>query len=120
VDTELCDEYLYLVPHADRPPRRRDFRSFFDRGLGRDLPESEGCSLRAVSVHKDIADLHHILQLYPKKAERCVVKMNLRGGHGLVEYTPSDEGGKSHHDWWIPIGVNPCEFFESHVGGPFP
>jgi hypothetical protein len=120
VDTELCDDYLYLVPHADRLPRKKDFRSYFDRGLGRDLPDSEGCSLRGVSIHQDIADLERILKLYPGKAERCVVKLRLPGGHGIVKHTPSAEGGDSHHDWWIPVGVDPSTYFESHVGGPYP
>jgi hypothetical protein len=120
VDTELCDDYLYLVRHPDRPPRKRDFRSYFERGLGKDLPESEGCSLRGVSIHKDAADLHRILKLYPRKAERCIVKLKLSGGHGIVKHTPSEEGGPSHHDWWIPDGVEPQSYFEAHVGGPYP
>lgn len=120
VDTELCGEYLHLVPHADRAPRRRDFFSHYERGLGKDLPESEACSIRGVSIHTNIADLETILKLYPKMAERCVIKVNLPGGHGVVRHTPSDEGGPTHHDWWIPTGVNPCSYFDGHVSGPYP
>lgn len=119
MDTELCETYFHLVPHSDRI-RKKDFRSYYDRGLEKELEETEGCGRRSVSVHKDKADLHRILKLYPTKRERCIVRVELRGGHGVVMHTPSEEGGPTHHDWWIPIGVNPCDFADKTAEGPFP
>jgi hypothetical protein len=120
VDTELRGEYYRLVPHADRSPRRKDFRSYYERNLDPELEATKPCYRRSVSVYTDPEDLHRVLRLYPGKQERCIIRLHLRGGHGIVEHTPSAEDGKSHHDWWIPLGVDPCAYFDSHVGGPYP
>jgi hypothetical protein len=120
VDTELPGEYLHLVPHADRPPRKRDFYSCYEKGKGKDLPDSEACSIRGISIHTDERDLQRLLRLWPKMQERCIIRIKLPGGHGVVQHTPSEDGGPSHHDWWVPVGVDACSYFDSHVGGPFP
>lgn len=120
VDSELSGEYIHLVPHSDRPPRKRDFYSPYQQGRGTNLPPSDACSLRGVSIYTEQADLHRLLKLWPKMQERCIIKIKLPGGHGIVQHTPSAAAGPSHHDWWIPIGVDPCSYFLSHVGGPYP
>lgn len=75
--------------------------------------------MRSVSLHTDRIDSLRILDLYPKFPYRCLARLELRGGHGIIQHTPSQEDGNSHHDWWIPVGVDPCSFVSGQNEGPY-
>lgn len=109
VTSELEGTY-YRIAHRPGRVTRKDFRSYKDRNMHEDMEETDPCHRRSVSIHADISDCKWLMELYPQIG-RAIAKIQLPGGHGIVEYTPSKENGQSHHDWWIPEGIDPCSFF---------
>ena len=109
----MPNTYYRLVRFPDHV-RRRDFLSPYDRHRHLDLEATRPCYRRSISLYSDAADSIHFRDLYPNLPQ-FIAQIKLPGGHGLIEHTPSDVDGQSHHDWWIPNNLDPCQFFRTFV-----
>ena len=67
------------------------------------------CLRRSVSIYLDIEDAKKILYQYPNLPYKYIAKINLSGYHGIIHHTPKNNND-SHHDWWIPEGVDPTQY----------
>jgi hypothetical protein len=106
--TDLTGYYHRMVFKPDTL-RKRDFRSQYERHK-RDNPNSyDTCEGRAVSLFKDIEDAENVLHQHPGMNYRYIAKIYLPGNHGVIHHTPNGDGD-SHHDWWIPNGVDPTSY----------
>ena len=98
-----------LVRH--NPPQAEDFVTFFERNPGRFKNEPNMmCQSCGVSVYTDMQDVKRLKNRYKRRfGRRKIAEGELNPTHGVIQHTPSKE--KSHHSWWVPIGVKPWVVF---------
>lgn len=115
VTTPLPNSYFRIVRRKERV-KRKDFFSPYELGLREDMEITSPCYRRSISIHSTISDSRRIMDLYPGLG-RFIAIVKLQGTHGVVQHTPSNEGGQSHHDWWVPASVDPCGFWVPPILG---
>lgn len=104
---ELSGTYYRVVPNSNKTDSHH-FKSQHELGQMKKLELTEACGRRAVSMFSDYKEAVALSKQVPTlgKYVACLI---LKGGHGIVHKDHSGFG-KTHHDWWIPIGVNPTQY----------
>jgi hypothetical protein len=108
---EKCGQYYRIVRTTDKLDPNH-FKSQHEEKIMLQKEETEGCSRRAVSIISTFDGAANMLRSHPqliKKLGCFVAKLDLIGGHGVV-HEDKDNKWQGHHDWWVPIGVNPNDF----------
>lgn len=102
-DEELPGTYYRVVCNSDKNDPI-NFKSQHELNLMPHLEATEACGRRALSMFKDRQEAIALSKLIPTigKYVACVV---LEGKHGVVHKNDS-AWGKTHHDWWVPLGVD--------------
>jgi hypothetical protein len=113
--TELPGSYYRMIRGPDKA-EAADFQSYFERNWRPQDERTQPCQRRAVSIFSKEADAVATLKQFPNLPFRYILKLRLSGSHGIVHR--SSANGGSHHDWWIPLGVEPLRMGEE-VSGPF-
>ena len=110
-EAELASGTVYRLVQNDLP-RAKDFRTLFEERPGwfENKPITIVCKGCGVSVHTDLQDVKRLKNRYKRKFGRCkIAEVELNPTHGVIQHTPSKE--KSHHTWWVPVGVEPWVVF---------
>jgi len=108
--TELVGNYYRLV--YCNILRKRDFLSRYERNKKEDT-----CLKRSISLFSEIQDAKSILLQYPKFRYRYIAKIHLPGKHGIIHKT--SQNNNSHHEWWIPINIDPMHYSCNSITGPY-
>lgn len=106
-DEELPGTYYRVVRNSDRGDPIH-FKSQQELGHMKHLELTEGCGRRAVSLFSDYGEAVALSKQVPTLG-KYIACLSLKGGHGVV-HKDNSGWGKTHHDWWIPIGVNPTKY----------
>lgn len=104
---EKCGTYYRLVKNGNKSDPVH-FKSHYEKGERKDLEDKKPCSRRAVSVFKNFDDANILSKLFPKKGKYVAI-LNLTGEHGVV-CDENHKPFKTHHNWWVPNGVNAQNF----------
>lgn len=104
---ELPGIYYRVVP-SETLSNRENFQSHFELNLRPDLEDSEPCSRRAVSMFGSYASAVNLSKQYPNKG-KFIASLNLNGGHGIVHKSENNKW-RSHHNWWLPNGIDPTHY----------
>lgn len=88
---------------VDNPgPSNSDFRSHREMYPAKPFPdECEACGL---SVFKDLSDVARLNRRIPGMRAKVVAEGTLDGSCGKILPTPRKKY-KSHHTWWLLVGV---------------
>lgn len=84
--------------------RAKDLVRPVDRPSAHFLPD-EMCGASALSLYKDVSDVHLAQRLIPGFKNKKVAVGDLTPEMGVIKNTPTEFNGtpfKSHHDWWVP------------------
>lgn len=111
---EMCGTYYRLVKNGNTSDPAH-FKSHYEANLRKDLESIKACSRRAVSMFKAYEDAIKLSILFPTKG-KYIMCLKLTGGHGVV-CEENYRSFKSHHNWWVPNGVN-AQHFCSDIKGP--
>jgi hypothetical protein len=64
-----------------------------------------------LSVNTDVAETKKRLAKLRKKIAgyrfSVVAAIEVTPDAGVIKATPSNRAGKSHHTWWVPVGIRP-------------
>lgn len=82
------------------------FKSQYELHEMEHLEDTEACERRSVSILSSYDEAVRLSQQYQKKG-KCIARIDLTNGHGVIHHTPNKMLA-THHDWWIPIGIDPC------------
>lgn len=88
-------------------PKERDFRSYFV--LKPEEQWNDSCVACGLSVYTSPEDVFRLKRRIPAARAKWIAKGTLTATHGLMTNTSSVE--KSHHSWWVPVGIEPWTFF---------
>lgn len=102
------------------PLTRKDFESYREAQPNRVWPaDYSECSLCALSVMRTVEDARKLRErlagTIPAHSRRVmrIVRGELCSDFGLFQHTPDEATGcASHHDWWVPDGLDPSAAFE--------
>lgn len=103
---EMCGTYYRVVRNSDRTDPTH-FKSHYETGERLDLEASDPCSRRAISMFKERERAVGLSRNFPNKG-KFIARLVLSGGHGVV--CKAEHDLNSHHNWWIPNGVNAAGF----------
>lgn len=79
------------------------------------LEATKACSRRALSMFEDRNEAISLSKQFPAIG-KYIACLDLDGGHGVV-CEEKYRSFRSHHNWWVPINVNACDFC-LHIEGP--
>jgi hypothetical protein len=127
--SNLCPEGCPPEPHDENvgmyyrivtsypDPSVEDFMSEAEKGNCPDYGSvGRRCNLCGVSLMKELTDAKRLMNRHQMLSpNQYVAEVHLTGGHGVVRQTHSSTY-PSHHNWWIPVGVDPFQF-RIHVLG---
>jgi len=111
---DKCGTYYRLVKNENKSDPAH-FKSYYEENKLRELEATKACSRRAVSIFKDIGEANNLSKQF-ENLGKYVAILNLTGGHGVVREENS-YSFKTHHNWWVPNGVNAQDFC-SDIRGP--
>ena len=111
---EKCGTYYRLVKNGNKSDSSH-FKSYYEENKKPKLEDTKSCSRRAVSMFKNIEEAIILSKQIPTLG-KYVARLNLTGGHGVVREENS-YSFKTHHNWWVPNGVN-AQNFCSDIRGP--
>ncbi len=102
---------VYRLVQSD-PPQSEDFIPLYiDKPENFERkPISEVCQGCGVSVCKDKQDIERLQSSSGKMRKRHIAEGELNPTLGVIKHTPSRKY-KSHHTWWVPIGIKPWVVF---------
>jgi hypothetical protein len=112
----MAGDYYRMVFYHNKT-RKRDFLSPHDRKIKPELEETVPCLRRSISLYSKIEDAKNQYYQHPGLPYRYIAKIHLPGKHGIIHQTP--ENNDSHHDWWIPEGVDPTQYSFIKIDGPY-
>ncbi len=132
VFSHLCPDGCPTEPHEENAgmyyrvvtsypdPCADDFKSEAEKG---NIPEygsvGRKCGLCAVSLMKEFSDVKRLMKRHQMLSpNQYVAEVFLTGGHGVVKHTLS-RTYPSHHNWWVPVDVDPFQFKIHVLGGRF-
>jgi len=75
-------------------------------------PEKE-CKVHGLSVYRNIDHAQKTREIIPALRDRFIGVCTLRPEYGALKPTPSRITGLSHCTWWVAVGVEPWEFFQT-------
>jgi len=104
---EMRGTYYRLVKNENKSDPSH-FKSYYEDNKKPELESTKACSRRAVSVFKDIKEAINLSKQF-ENIGTYVAILNLKGGHGVVCKEKSFSF-KTHHNWWVPDGVNAQNF----------
>lgn len=109
----MCGTYFRIAKNTNSRDHIH-FKSYYEEKRRITWEATKACSRRALSMYKDYYDAINTLKQF-KTIGNYIAHLELNGGHGVV----SKDGVKtdSHHSWWVPMGVNPCDYC-SKIEGP--
>jgi len=110
---EMCGIYYRLAINNNKSDPKH-FRSYYEEKRRIKEEATEPCKRRALSIFGDYNDAVIILKQIPTLG-KYIAHLDLTGGHGVVQKDGC--GLESHHGWWVPNGVNPCDYC-SKIEGP--
>ena len=127
--SKFCPEGCPKEPHDENPamyyrvvssypdPAADDFKSESEKGNNPDYGSvGQKCSRCAVSLMKELVDAKRLMNRHRMLSpNQYVAEVHLTGGHGVVKPTVSPTY-PSHHNWWIPVDVDPFGY-KIHVLG---
>lgn len=96
------------------PPEPVDFDRPIDKPRRQPPEPEELCGLCALSVFADPADVPIAREFIPGFSKRLAAEGRITPDHGVIAHTPTTVNAallQSHHDWWVPIGVDPMPAF---------
>ena len=96
-------------------PADLDFSRSIDTIRGREVEEVQ-CDDFSLSVLADANDIPLYRKFVPGFKRKCVAVATLNKSHGMLLNSPNleiEEPAVSHHDWWVPVGVDPLPLFTS-------
>lgn len=112
-DVDPAEGVFYrFVRHE--PPTPDDFKRPIDTPRYRGEEYKDRCELYALSVYSLIEDAKRAQDLIPAMSKRLIARGDLSPAHGVVSNTPDKHPTEvlwSHHDWWVPLGVEPSPAF---------
>ena len=76
--------------------------------------ECKACSLSVLTNNEDVLRLQKRVPRWRLPVAVGILDVTA----GKIKYTPSKPMGNSHHSWWIPIDIKPCEFFNQIIPPP--
>ena len=79
------------------------FKSYYEGNTKPHLELNKACSRRALSIFKDNEEVINLSKQF-KPLGKFIATLDLKGGHGVVHEEPS-YAHKTHHNWWVPMGV---------------
>jgi hypothetical protein len=94
-------------------PAESDFSRTIDTIRGPTTEDAQ-CDDFSLSVLADVSDIPIYRKFVPGFKRKRVAVATLNKSHGLLLSSPNleiEEPAHSHHDWWVPIGVNPLPLF---------
>jgi hypothetical protein len=105
---ENCGIYYRLVRDKVRS-NPVHFKSHYELGRMKHLEKKDACGRRAVSV---LALYHEIIALSInfENLGKYVATLELKGGHGVVRNDVEKGKYQSHHNWWVPLGINAAAY----------
>jgi hypothetical protein len=100
--------YYRLVADKDKS-NPVHFKSYHELGRMKHLEKTDACGRRAVSV---LALYHEVvaLSINFQNLGKYVATLELKGGHGVIHNDVDNGEYQSHHNWWIPLGVNAAAY----------
>ena len=101
---ERCGRYYLVVRNLEKE-NSEHYKSFHETNRAVWLESTKACDRRSLSMFADRNDAINLSLQFPGKGKYIAV-LDLNGGHGVVR----KDSRKSHHSWWIPIGVIPANF----------
>ena len=101
---ESASGKVYRLVRND-PPKARDFLSTWEEYPGRFSKSIVTCG---TSVYTDRQDIERLKKRIPQFNDRKTAKGELNSKLGVIQRT----GRRSHHTWWIPIGIKPWDLFK--------
>lgn len=110
-DAEPASGIVYRLVRHD-PPEAEDFETLYEeRPIFFENKQNDFiCKGCGVSVCRDFEDIKRLQRSSGKMRKRKVAEGTVHSKHGMILHTPSALY-KSHHTWWIPIGVTPWLVF---------
>ena len=100
----------HLVQHD--PPQTEDFITYYEENpkFFESNPHliCKGCG---VSVYTDLRDIRRLKKRSKKLKNRHIAEGKLNPTLGRIQHTPSRRR-KSHHTWWVPIGIKSWSVFK--------
>ncbi|RKU24562.1 hypothetical protein C6497_17215 [Candidatus Poribacteria bacterium] len=111
-EAEPASGTVYRLVRHD-PPQAEDFRTFFQENPNffEGKPTDLICKGHGVSVYTDPEDIKQLKERSKKFKNRHIAKGELNSTLGVIQNTPSRQL-KSHHTWWLPIGMEPWLVFK--------
>ena len=103
----LKGEYYRLVKNGDILDETH-FKSYYETNRMPKLEATKACSRRGVSVFKAQNETIILSKQFPRIG-KYIAHLNLNGGHGVVCYE-NYHPFKTHFNWWVPTGVNACDY----------
>jgi hypothetical protein len=97
------------------PPLAADFRRPIDNVHGSTEVDA-ACDDYSLSVLTDADDIPKYREYVAGFRKRRVAEATLDDTHGVLLSTPNTGipvHALSHHDWWVPVNVDPLTFFEA-------
>ena len=111
---ELASGEVYRMTNR-RNPKERDFKSY------REIHESDAefnqreCIACGVSVYRNPEDISRMRLRLQKRVPKLRKRKFIAKGvldPSLGKIQPTGEHEKSHHTWWIPVGVQAWTVFQ--------
>lgn len=111
--------YRVITDKKVRPLKEKDFHSQRKSQPNREWPQHvDPCELCGVSITQTLDDSIKtalmLLGRVPALRNRIsfIAKGDLQPNMGVIKHTPNvPDGILSHHDWWVPEGVDPLSVF---------
>lgn len=113
-EAEEVERVVYRFVKAE-PLTVDDFARPIDKPRKTPPAADEMCEMCALSVFADTADLPVARQFIPGFKKKRVAEGTVTADDGVMQCTPTTVAGSpmmsSHHDWWVPEGVDPLPKF---------
>lgn len=98
-----------------RPPASSDFVRPIDLPRKTQVPADKLCDYYALSIYTDERDIPVAREFIPGFLKKLVARGELTSESGVCKRDPMQFGAsppmESHHNWWIPVSVNPVPLF---------
>ena len=76
--------------------------------------ECKACSLSVLTNSEDVLSLQKRVPRWRLPAAIGVLNVTA----GKIKHSASKDIGNSHHSWWVPTDIKPCEFFNQIIPPP--
>jgi len=108
--------YRFLKSESIEP---QHFLTVRELAPNRPFPDLEKeCRACSLSVLTDKEEVIRLQKTVPRFRQPAAVG-KLQENSGKVKHTPSaGQANSSHHSWWIPTNVNPCDLFNEIIKLP--